>query len=56
MSALEKYKARYERGGCTIEQLKQLVALGILAKDEYKEITGKRYVALKVDDLEASSL
>lgn len=52
----KKYKERYNRGGCTEEQLKKLVTLGVLTKDEYKEITGKRYVALKVDDLEASSL
>lgn len=36
----EKYKARYERGGCTKEQLRRLVELGALTAEEYAEITG----------------
>ena len=39
----EKYKKRYERGGCTKEQLRRLVELGALTPDEYKEITGEDY-------------
>lgn len=37
----EKYKARYERGGCTKGQLKRLVSLGAITADEYREITGE---------------
>lgn len=39
----EKYEKRYERGGCTKEQLARLVELGALTPDEYKEITGDDY-------------
>lgn len=39
----EKYKARYERGGCTKKQLKRLVQLGALTPEEYTEITGDPY-------------
>lgn len=39
----EKYKARYERGGCTKEQLRKLVSLRVLTEDEYEEITGEKY-------------
>lgn len=39
----DKYKKRYDRGGCTKSQLQQLVALGILTADEYTEITGDPY-------------
>ena len=39
----EKYKERYEKGYCTKEQLKKIVALGRLTADEYKEITGEDY-------------
>ena len=39
----EKYKARYERGGCTKEQLRRIVELGRLTPAEYKEITGEDY-------------
>lgn len=35
----KKYKMRYERGGCTKEQLKRLVELNVLTSGEYKEIT-----------------
>ena len=38
-----KYQKRYERNGCTKEQLKRLVELGALTPDEYKEITGEAY-------------
>jgi len=39
----EKYKARYERGGCTKEQLRRLVELGAITAEEYREITGEDY-------------
>lgn len=39
----EKYKARYERGGCTKGQLKRLVELGAITADEYEEIAGEKY-------------
>jgi len=41
----EKYYKRYQRGGCTKEQLRRLVELGALTPDEYKEITGDDYEA-----------
>jgi uncharacterized XkdX family phage protein len=39
----EKYKKRYERGGCTKEQLHRLTELGVLTPEEYEEITGDPY-------------
>jgi len=39
----EKYRSRYERGGCTKAQLKRIVALGALTAEEYEEITGEDY-------------
>lgn len=39
----EKYKTRYEHGGCTKAQLKKLVKLGALTPEEYTEITGDPY-------------
>lgn len=39
----KKYYARYQRGGCTKEQLQQLVELGALTADEYESITGEEY-------------
>lgn len=39
----EKYQKRYERNGCTIEQLKRLVELKALTAEEYKEITGEEF-------------
>lgn len=39
----ETLKARYERGGCTKEQLAAFVKYGVLTPAEYKEITGKDY-------------
>lgn len=38
-----KYKKRYERNGCTKEQLRRLVELGALTAEEYTEITGESY-------------
>lgn len=35
----EKYKERYNRGGCTKEQLLKLVTLGAITAEEYNEIT-----------------
>lgn len=45
MSAInkEKYAKRYSIGGCTKEQLKRLVALGVLTAEEYKDITNEKY-------------
>ena len=37
----EKYKDRYNRGGCTKEQLKRLVSLHAITAEEYEEITGE---------------
>lgn len=39
----EKYRDRYNRGGCTKEQLKRLVKLGAITADEYEEITDEAY-------------
>lgn len=45
----EKWKTRYDRGGCTKEQLARLVALhkkgstSGITPEEYKEITGEPY-------------
>lgn len=39
----EKYKARYERGGCTKEQLRRLVELGALTAEEYEEVTNEPF-------------
>lgn len=36
-------KERYERGGCTKEQLARFVKFGVLTAEEYKEITGEDY-------------
>ena len=36
-----KYKKRYEKNGCTKEQLKRLVELAALTPAEYAEITGE---------------
>ena len=38
-----KYQKRYERNGCTKEQLKRLVELGALTEVEYAEITSEAY-------------
>ena len=38
-----KYQKRYEKNGCTKEQLKRLVELGALTEAEYQEITGEKY-------------
>lgn len=34
---------RYNRGGCTNEQLRQFVGYNVITKAEYKEITGEEY-------------
>lgn len=39
----DKYKARYDRGGCTTGQLSRLVSLGVITAEEYQEITGGAY-------------
>lgn len=38
-----KYQKRYEKNGCTKEQIKRLVELEALTAAEYKEITGEKY-------------
>ena len=38
-----KYKDRYDRGGCTKEQLKRLVMLEAITEEEYEEITGEYF-------------
>ena len=38
-----KYQKRYEKNGCTREQLKRLVELGALTEKEYQEITTETY-------------
>ena len=43
--SFEKYQRRYNRGGCTKEQLQQLVELGVIYDWEYEEITGEPYEA-----------
>lgn len=39
----EKWRDRYEQGYCTKEQLRRLVALGVLTAAEYEDITGEEY-------------
>ena len=39
----QKYYDRYQRRGCRLDQLKQLVDLNALTKDEFLEITGVTY-------------
>lgn len=43
MTAYQKYERRYKRGGCTKEQLQELVALNVLTAEEYEKITGEPY-------------
>ena len=38
-----KYQKRYEKNGCTKEQLRRLVELSALTAEEYKEITGEDF-------------
>jgi hypothetical protein len=40
----DKYQKRYEKNGCTKEQLRKLVELEALTPEEYREITGEEYV------------
>lgn len=48
----KKYKDRYRRNGCTKDQLWRLTDLGVLTKDEYKEITGDDYPESEDDVVE----
>ncbi len=41
----DKWYKRYQRGGCTKEQLRRLVELDALTPEEYEEITGEAYTA-----------
>lgn len=43
MNDYEFWKERYEKGWVTQEQLKRLVALGVLTEIEYEQITGEAY-------------
>ena len=43
MTIYQKYERRYNRGGCTKEQLQELVDLGVLTTEEYEKITGETY-------------
>ena len=38
-----KYQNRYNKNGCTKEQLKRLVELGALTIQEYEEITNELF-------------
>lgn len=38
--SFQKYYDRYQRGGCTKEQLQKLVSLGVIYDWEYDEIVG----------------
>lgn len=38
--AFDKYKRRYARRGCTMQQLHRLTELEVLTPDEFEEITG----------------
>lgn len=40
----EKWNKRYQKHWCTRDQLRRLVLLEVLTKEEYKEITGEEYV------------
>ena len=39
----EKYKNRYDNGGCTVSQLRRLTELEILTESEFEEITGEPF-------------
>ncbi len=39
----EKYRDRYNRGGCTKAQLRRLTQLEAITPEEYEEITGEEY-------------
>lgn len=43
MNNFDKYCDRYNRGGCTIEQLRRLTQLKALTPEEFKTITGEDY-------------
>ena len=45
MTNFEKWNERYEKNWVTKAQLKMLVGLGVLTKEEYELITGDVYVA-----------
>ena len=39
----EYWAKKYARRGCTIEQLRRLVELGVITAEEFTEITGEVY-------------
>ena len=43
MSDFEKWKYRYENGYATENHIYRLVNLGVLTKQQYKEIIGQEY-------------
>lgn len=43
MTDFEKWGERYKLKWCTKEQLKKLVTLKVLTKEDYKNITGEDY-------------
>lgn len=43
MTNFDKYCERYNRGGCTIDQLRRLTQLGALKPAEFETITGETY-------------
>ena len=43
-ASYNKYKTRYDRNGCTKQQLRRLVELDVIYAWEFEEITGESYV------------
>jgi len=39
----KKYQRVYKRDGCTKEQLRELVEVELITKEDYEEITGERF-------------
>ena len=39
----EKYKNRYDNGGCTVSQLRRLIELETLTESEFEEIAGEPF-------------
>ena len=43
MNNFEKWKERYKKNWCTVEQLQKLVSLKVLTMEQYQEITGLEF-------------
>lgn len=43
MNNFEKYCDRYNRGGCTNDQLRRLTQLGALTPEQFETITGETF-------------